>query len=268
MASGRAGSPLKYALGLLVVILCAWGVLRVAGLLTMVNIWTAVEQEDLEAIQRYVDRGGDLEKGSFIRGKTPLLHALHLHKEKSYRKLLELGASPNTFCRGSNAPLDFAAAEEDSYWLRLALDAGGNPNLLNPSGGWPRTLPLVVAGNEGGLENVKLLLQRGANINAIDLYDRTPLSCACDHAKFEIVHYLLETGADYNTPTRMDHTFVYSLRQKHPESYRSDPNDGEKWCRAVWDWMIAHGADPHNATWDGTKWVFGQKNGNDKEEKR
>ena len=264
MINDRIRSRLKYAVGTLALALCMWSLARVTGWHTMVNIWAAVEREDLDAIQRYVDRGGNLDMGSSFWGTTPLFYALKLHKKESYRKLLDVGADPSTLCRGGNVVMHFAAYEKDSDWLRLALDAGGNPSLLNRRGyGWIDTVPLVFAISAGSLDNVKLLCERGADINAVDLNDRTPLAWACATAHFDIVYYLLEKGADYNVPTRLDHTFVWSLRNAKPELYHNFPNDTEKWCRDMHAWMIAHGADPGKATWDGTKWVFQQKNGNE-----
>jgi ankyrin repeat protein len=228
---------------------------------TMVNIWAAARNEDLEAIQRYADGGGDLEVGAMLWAKTPLFYSLQLGKKESYRKLLELGASPNTLCRRGNVVMHFAAAKKDTYWLRLALDSGGDPNLFNERGyGSIRTRPLALAIGAGSLESVKLLCDRGADINAPDPQNCTPLTLACDHAEFEIVHYLLERGADYNKSAPRVFTFVFSLREKYPPShYHNYPDDTEKWCRAVFDWMIAHDADPEKATWDGSKWVFGQR---------
>jgi uncharacterized protein len=241
----------------LLIALCVWGLLRSTGMNTGMSIWTAVRKEDLAAIQRYADRGGNLELGSFFWAQTPLFYALKSEKKESYRKLLEVGASPNTLCRRGNVVIHFAAAEEDTYWLRLALDSGGNPNLFNKYGyGWITTTPIGFAVSAGRLNNVKLLCERGADINAMDAQKRTPLTNACGQTRFEIVHYLLEKGADYNKPAPETFTFIFSLQEKPPEAYHRVPDDTEKWCRVVWDWMISHGADPRTAIWNGTEWKF------------
>src|SRR4051794_39672011 len=89
---------------------------------TSIDIWEAVEREDLEAIKGYVRDGGDLDVAAKTRGRTPLLHALVLKKKRSYDTLLSLGASPNTECAGGgeirlphSAVVHHAAAEADPY---------------------------------------------------------------------------------------------------------------------------------------------------------
>ncbi len=222
-----------------------------------VGIWAAVEREDIEGIKQYSANGGDLEVGAIIKGKTPLLHALKHGKKNSYRVLLELGASPNTRCRGGAVVIHHAAAAQDDYWLRLALEAGGDPNLFNDRGrGSAKARPLSFAIANGVLENVKLLVRHGADINAPDLHNRTPLTQACDAAEFHIVLFLLESGADFANGAPQGFTFIDSLKQKRPESYRHYPDGEERWCRAVYDWLRLHGADPANAKWDGLKWRF------------
>lgn len=54
-----------------------------------VNIWKAVEKEDLNSIAKYAKYGGNLNTGATFYGVTPLYHALKKGKKESYRKLLE-----------------------------------------------------------------------------------------------------------------------------------------------------------------------------------
>jgi hypothetical protein len=54
---------------------------------------------------------------------------------------------------------------------------------------------------------VKLLLKKGANVDAVDLDENTPFHCACFRARQEIVHILTATGA--NIHRRMDLLFLF-----------------------------------------------------------
>jgi hypothetical protein len=227
------------------------------------TIWEAVEREDLGAIEAYARNRGDLEVGAARLGKTPLLDALILKKKESYTKLLSLGASPNTICRGgsitpaNSAVMHHAALEQDPFWLRAALESGGDPDLMNDAKGMSKGRPLCFAiSGDGRIDNVKLLCEHGADIDApINHLGLTALHEAAGN-NFEIVHYLLERGADVAEPRPVHerNTFIDSIRQKKPKSYVN--TDDKKWCGAVWDWLRSHGKDPDKAKWTGSKWTW------------
>ena len=61
--------------------------------------------------------------------------------------------------------------------------------------GLPESLPLVAAAAKGNLENVKELIEAGADVNAED-YSGTPLTAAVENGYHKLVELLLNTGAD------------------------------------------------------------------------
>ena len=153
-----------------------------------------------------------------------------------------------------------AALEEDPFWLKTALESGGDPNQMNNAEGMQKGRPLYFAiMKRGRIANVKLLCEHGADVNApIDHLGLTALHNVCGH--FEIVYYLLESGADVAEPKPVHerNTFIYAMRQMKPELYEQLKlyPDNKKWCSAVWDWLRSHGKDPEKAKWDGTKWTW------------
>ena len=54
----------------------------------------------------------------------------------------------------------------------------------------------MYATDEGHLDMVKLLLQRGANVNGLSGFNETALMCAADRGRFVIANILLDAGAD------------------------------------------------------------------------
>ncbi|KAF2135963.1 uncharacterized protein K452DRAFT_322730 [Aplosporella prunicola CBS 121167] len=56
--------------------------------------------------------------------------------------------------------------------------------------------PLNSAANNGHLETVKLLLEKGADLSVSNNDGWTPLNSAADSGHLEIVKFLLEKGAD------------------------------------------------------------------------
>jgi ankyrin repeat protein len=227
------------------------------------GIWEAVEREDLDAIRSYVRNGGDLDVGARRFGKTPLLHALVLQKKESYSTLLEFGADPNTICRGggeimlpNSSVVHHAALEEDPFWIRSALESGGDPNQMNGAKLQQNGRPLRFAIMKERIENVRLLCEFGADVDApVDHFGRTALYQAC--GSFEIVFYLLSQGADFSEPRPVHelHSFIHVLRHMKPGHPVMTPHNQE-WFTAVWDWLIERGKDPEKAKWTGSRWVW------------
>jgi hypothetical protein len=157
-----------------------------------------VEREDVAAIRHFVEQGGDLEMGATLRGETLLYRAAKLGKMKSYKCLLELGASPNTLCRGGALTIQYVAAKKDPEWLRLALRHDGDPNLMNSKGrGHAKSPPLFWAVYFGCFENVTALVEAGADMHSRNEYGSIILADAASHMKFRVVQYLLDRGVDY-----------------------------------------------------------------------
>lgn len=264
---------LRMATGLLAVLLglcvqagCS-GTSQTGGGMT---IWEAVEAENLPAIESYVQGGGDLDAGTFRFGKTPLMHAFELKKKRSYLKLLELGANPNTLCRNSTPPhssvVHCAAYELDSDWLRAALEKGGDPNAFNQAEGNQLASPLgfAVLGRDDRVENVRLLCEHGADIDApVDDLGQTALYHAQAGWKFKSVLFLLEKGADPAVvrPGDQGHTFIEFVRNIDETVRDSAPDeilepDEKTTFAAILDWLRAHGKDPHKAKWNGSQWTW------------
>ena len=61
-----------------------------------------------------------------------------------------------------------------------------------------KNMLLLEACKDGKTENVTMLLEKGADVNAEDDYGITALMCASENGHTEIVSMLLEKGADVN----------------------------------------------------------------------
>jgi len=125
------------------------------------------------------------------------------------RTLVELGVNPEEqLADGIGTALDFAFMKhDDTRYLKAMLDGGLSPDLPSPGG--PALLHRAVF---GGLEHVKLLLQRGADINVRTAYvRRTALHEAISRVKPDIAIYLLQQGADINTYTVLGVTPAWAV---------------------------------------------------------
>ena len=128
-------------------------------------------------------------------GATLLVEAIGKGQLASVQALLEAGADPNRPGGGGETPVHAAAFADDPALLRMILDHGGNPNVQNPVTDAP---PLTRAILGMGNEQVKMLLDAGADPNDGDRNSDTPLHTAARTNNGAVILLLLNAGA---TPT-------------------------------------------------------------------
>jgi len=91
----------------------------------------------------------------------------------------------------------------------------------------------------GSFECVKYLIEKGANVDALDKYGDTPLHDAAYFAHYDIVKYLLESGADNQRLNNYGRTVWHeaecgrgkdSQLAKYIESFEAVPTKGVHLC--------------------------------------
>lgn len=110
--------------------------------------------------------------------------------------------SPKTrrsFASTRRTALHLAASAEIAVML---LDAGADINARNRHKAYgPGNSPLSAAAYQQRLDVVRLLIERGADVNQGDNAGFTPLHLAAANGYLEIAGILLNAGADANSPT-------------------------------------------------------------------
>jgi ankyrin repeat protein len=137
----------------------------------------------------------NLPSNSFSTSGWTILHAAVNYKSvKGVRSALSKGADPN--CETDDkrfTPLWVAACHGLLEITRLLLDAGANVNAVNFEG----TTPLKEAAQIGATEVVQLLIERGANLDhAPYVMEDGPLIVAAAKDHIEVVRLLLTAGAN------------------------------------------------------------------------
>jgi hypothetical protein len=110
---------------------------------------------------------------------------------------LARGNDPNAVSVRHNTLLLLAAEGGYLPVVRMLLVAGADANR-----GRGETTPLHLAARGGHLRVVEALIAAGAAVDPVDGFLRTPAMEAAANGQAEVVHHLLERGAD---PSRCDH---------------------------------------------------------------
>lgn len=179
----------------------------------------AIQQNRLDEVERLAK---EVELNRFYKADmTPLIWAMLVDNEASFRLLLKLGANPNLKDKDNIQPVALAAgARDDNPYLKILLQNGGDPN------SWQRTKPaLHVAFDRDYDRNVDMLLRAGGDINIADKDGLTLLNSAGYLQDFPMVIEFIRRGADVTIPTRNGGTIALQVQEGTPkpgsESYKA-----------------------------------------------
>jgi ankyrin repeat protein len=140
-----------------------------------------------EKIRQLIDAGADVNCCD-IDGLSPLFYALL--REDMALLLIQNGANVVAHDRNGGNILEKAARYGGPKLIRSILEAGADIT---------DEAPLASAAlSRGKIENVRLLVEAGADVNATEGLSEPALHAACAMADLEVVAYLLDNGADIN----------------------------------------------------------------------
>ncbi len=127
-------------------------------------------------------------------GTAALMAATLFANARMVELLLQHSADPNRAGVSGTTALMWAIPDLEK--VRLLLARGANVNARSETG---RTALLVAASYPGTVEVLRLLLDRGGDIHAQDQGGATALALAVRSADVEVVRYLVERGLDPDT---------------------------------------------------------------------
>ena len=170
---------------------------------TPISVTPYPDQHKLVALA--LANGADVNEGSGYYRNTPLMQAARSGDTATVELLLQAGADVNRRNAGGMTALSWAACENHPEVVKLLLAAGALVNIpttccgATPNG-WCRTgcTELHIAALHGSTECISLLLAAGADIEARDMFGRTPFILSPLSGNTATVRALIDGGADIN----------------------------------------------------------------------
>jgi ankyrin repeat protein len=164
----------------------------------------AILDEDLESVKKYVELGAGLENILEDDGTNDLFSALHLAAKYDKEGTIITYLLDNNFLdvdiphpKRKLTPLHYAAHFNGSKIVTLFVERGANVNATDECNQTP--LHCLLTGTcsiEEQIASIQLLTANGADANAITETGATPFHYACLTGSVELVEKLIECGVD------------------------------------------------------------------------
>jgi len=201
-------------------------------LVTVLNgaeIHEAVKSGDFEKVKSLIQNDKQLANLKDEDGRTPLHWAALRRNSEIVKLLLENGANPSPMDKNGDTPINYAIGRLPEKTIDLMLDYGakfdstgvkalnvlqlsarfglerlfkiasekGGPSLFSDSSVNTETLKSAILG--GSVELVKLLIEKGVDVNTASKYGGQPLDIAYENGNNQIIEYLKSKGAQYTS---------------------------------------------------------------------
>ncbi|GGP70112.1 ankyrin repeat domain-containing protein [Shewanella saliphila] len=161
----------------------------------------SVKNNNLELSSLLISSGTNIDTVN-VDGVTALFSAIILGYDEIVNLLLVLGADVNQSMSNSISPIAYAIARNNPDLVKMLISYGANVN----SKGSDDMTSLHFATLEAKdttkktITNqiiiIRSLIEAGANVNAVNTVEHTPLFQSAYFGKFEAVKLLIESGAD------------------------------------------------------------------------
>ncbi len=174
------------------------------------DIHSAIYSNDVAQVRRLLGSDKDLVRKTNGAQWLPLRLAASEGRTEICKLLLAHKADPVDLKKGNGYPVLKAAIQHPEI-VKLLLEAGAPPDTRitwrgGRSGRRPvvgnDATPLHFAAEAGAVESAKLLIDKGAKVDARDDRGQTPLHIAALRKQPKMIRFLLDCGTDRNAKTK------------------------------------------------------------------
>jgi len=219
-------------------------------------------------VEKLLKAGADANAPVLSHGETPLMMAARSGSADTVKVLLDQGAKVNAAetLRGTTAIM-WAAEQGHSAVVELLAEHGADlhaqSKTLTPIGrrglGFAREntprrpndpvigglTPLLFAVREGSLECVRLLAEKGADVNQTSVDGSSPLLVAVQNGFYGVAHYLLDHGANINLGNAKGWSPLYLAVKNRNQDSTAIPAPESDGSFDFIKTALEHGADPN-----------------------
>lgn len=185
-----------------------------------------------DLLPKLVKRGADL-RATDAQGRSVLDYALASDNERQWSQLLDLGLDPNATLADGRTLFLWSLTREENLSLRL-LEKGADPNTRDARG----VSVLAHAIDQYKRALCDALLGRGASAKDHEVSAGTiaPLICrATEQGMLDLLEPLIQRGADINATTAQGHTAAtLALEQGKVDAFQRLVRLGAKPPQATW----------------------------------
>lgn len=150
---------------------------------------TAIDELDeggsIEVLRMLLAHGADVNGWDGQFEATPLLMAMFRNNMEALRLLLDAGADPNAVSGEGEATLRWAAEHNDVEMAALFIRFGAGQS-INSFGGFSRSTPLGLAVHALNLPMIEILLDAGADPEAVNDDGEPPIDLLPPRAKSDL----------------------------------------------------------------------------------
>ncbi|MFK7852817.1 MAG: ankyrin repeat domain-containing protein [Granulosicoccus sp.] len=207
-------------------------------------IHDAVKVGNLDEVVALLDAGADINESDYFVG-GPLFIAAGRPDTEVVRVLLERGADPDLVGEsGDNTPLHQAAIAGINDNIELLIKASANMENLNARG----DSALHLASADGNLSAMKLLMNAGADIDAVnDVNQTTPIQAATLNGQIEAVRYLVTNGAGLDVKDAQGRGLLHNAAVSYSYTAVGDASlvtylfeNGAPYVNEALEWALEH----------------------------
>ncbi len=169
------------------------------------SLYQAIKNNDIKAVEDALKMGADVNSSDFRWDQgTALTEACKNGNKDICRLLIDKGAQIGSMDKYDNHPIHYACLNGHSDIAEILVQNGENVNIIGHSRRTP--LHCACSKKQGNRNVIRKLISIGADVNARDGWDWTPLMVLAENCLTGIMEELIDAGADKSIKNRNGNT--------------------------------------------------------------